>query len=63
MLRMVNEGRVTALDGTDIPLEAQSICIHGDTPAAVAIARALRETLAARGVEMKPFAGATSIHG
>ncbi len=63
MLRMVNEGRVTALDGTDIPLEAQSICIHGDTSAAVAIARALRETLAARGVELKPFAGATSSHG
>lgn len=63
MLHMVNEGRITAIDGTDIPLEAQSICIHGDTPAAVAIARTLRETLEANGVEPKPFADITAVHG
>jgi UPF0271 protein len=56
MLRMINERRITAVDGTDIPLEADSICIHGDTPAAVSIARRLRDTLASRGVELKPFA-------
>ncbi|NKK39685.1 5-oxoprolinase subunit PxpA [Rhizobium leguminosarum bv. viciae] len=55
MLRLVAEGRITAVDGTDIELEAQSICVHGDTPAAVAIARALREALATNGVDLKPF--------
>ena len=58
MLRMVTEGKISTIDGVDIPLEAQSICIHGDNPAAVALARALRDTLAARGVELKSFADA-----
>ena len=58
MLRMVTEGKISTIDGVDIPLEAQSICIHGDNPAAVALARALRDTLAVRGVELKSFADA-----
>lgn len=58
MLRMVIEGRVTANDGTDIRLEAQSICVHGDTPAAVNIARVLRDSLLGHGIELKPF-----VHG
>ena len=57
MLRMVTEGKIATIDGVDIALEAQSICIHGDNPAAVALARALREKLAARGVQLKAFAG------
>lgn len=60
MLRMVNDGRVVAIDGTEIALDAQSICIHGDTPAAVAIARTLRRTLEARGVELKSFVDMSS---
>ncbi|MFD1198919.1 LamB/YcsF family protein [Brucella gallinifaecis] len=55
MLRMVNEQRITTIDGTDIALDAQSICVHGDNPAAVAIAAKLRERLEAGGVELKPF--------
>ncbi|MER9474935.1 5-oxoprolinase subunit PxpA [Mesorhizobium sp. M0520] len=54
-LHMILEERITAIDGTEIALEAQSICIHGDTPAAVAIARTLRDMLFNRGVELKPF--------
>jgi UPF0271 protein len=60
MLRMVNESRVVAIDGTVIALDAQSICIHGDTPAAVSIARTLRQTLEARGVELKSFVDMSS---
>lgn len=56
MLRMVNEKRIVAIDGTDIALDAQSICIHGDTATAVAIASTLRDTLAARGATLKSFA-------
>ena len=55
ILRLINEGRITAIDGTDIALEAQSICIHGDTPTAVAIARTLRERLTAQGVALSSF--------
>lgn len=56
MLRMVNEKRVTAIDGTDIALNAQSICIHGDTKTAVSSVSTLRDTLAARGITLKSFA-------
>ncbi|UWU25409.1 LamB/YcsF family protein (plasmid) [Rhizobium sp. CB3060] len=55
MLRLVKEGRITAIDGTDIELEAQSICVHGDTPAAVSIARAVRDALVGNGVELQSF--------
>jgi UPF0271 protein len=55
MLRMVNEKRIAAIDGTDITLDAQSICIHGDTATAVSIASTLRDTLAARGVTLRSF--------
>lgn len=60
MLRMVNDRHVVAIDGSEIALDAQSICIHGDTPAAVVIARTLRETLEARGVELKSFVDMSS---
>ncbi|RWK11052.1 5-oxoprolinase subunit PxpA [Mesorhizobium sp.] len=55
MLHMILEGRITAIDGTEIALEAPSICIHGDTPAGVAIARTLRDMLFSRGIELKSF--------
>jgi UPF0271 protein len=63
MLHMVKEGRIAALDGTDIALDAQTICIHGDTPAAVAIARTLSETLTGHGVELKAFAEKIAAYG
>jgi UPF0271 protein len=63
MLRLVREGRITAIDGSDIALQAQSICVHGDNPAAVAVARTVRETLVADGVRLQPFAGTGNCHG
>lgn len=55
-VRMVTEGRVTAADGTDIAVLVDSLCVHGDTPGAVAMARAVRQALAAAGVAVEPFA-------
>ncbi|MDR6971523.1 5-oxoprolinase subunit PxpA [Leifsonia shinshuensis] len=55
-VRMVEEGRVTAADGTDIPVEVDSLCVHGDTPGAVTMARAVRDALAGAGVAVEPFA-------
>ena len=50
VLRMLREGVVRAVDGRDIPIAADTICVHGDTPESVAFARQLRESLAAAGV-------------
>jgi UPF0271 protein len=50
MLRLVTTGTLTAVDGSVISVEAASICVHGDSPGAVAMARAVREALAGAGV-------------
>jgi UPF0271 protein len=55
-VRMVTEGRVVAADGTDIPVGVDSLCVHGDTPGAVAMALAVRDALAEAGVSVEPFA-------
>jgi 5-oxoprolinase (ATP-hydrolysing) subunit A len=57
-VRMVREGRVTTADGTDRAVHAETICIHGDTPGAAGHARALREALAAAGIDVAAPRGA-----
>ncbi|MGU3651298.1 LamB/YcsF family protein [Mycolicibacterium sp. A43C] len=52
---MVVTGTVTAVDGTDIPVTAESICVHGDSPGAVLTATAVRDRLIAAGVLPAPF--------
>ena len=58
-VRMVRESRVTARDGADLPLKVDTICVHGDTPGAASLARALRAGLDDAGVRIAP-AGAIS---
>ena len=55
-LRMVKEGVVIAVDGTTIPLETQTLCVHGDNPKAVDLVRGIREALEADGVAVTPMA-------
>ena len=55
VLRMVREGVVRATDGTDVPITADTVCLHGDGPHAVAFAHRLRKELAAAGVAVKAF--------
>ena len=55
VLRMVTEGKVTAVTGRDIDIRADSICVHGDSPEALLFVRRIRETLKNGGVEIKPF--------
>lgn len=55
MLRLVQEGVICAVDGTDVPVEAQTICVHGDNPAAVAVAGLLRERLVIHGITPSSF--------
>ena len=52
---MVTSGRVTAVDGSTIPVIVESVCVHGDSPGAVQIANAVRDRLVADGVELKAF--------
>ena len=54
-LRMVRDGRVTPVDGPDIPITVDTICIHGDGPHAAEFARRLRGALEADGVAVKPL--------
>lgn len=56
MLRLAHEGVVRAINGTDIVLAAQSICVHGDSPGSVAMAAEIRRLLEAAGVRIGPFA-------
>ena len=58
MLRMVRDGVIEAIDGTVTKIDAQSICVHGDSPGAVAIAQRLRALLEQSGLAVQPFAPA-----
>ncbi|MCH9669258.1 MAG: LamB/YcsF family protein [Actinomycetia bacterium] len=55
VISMVSEGRVTSADGSTIPITVESVCVHGDSPGAVQIARAVRDRLTADGVRVEPF--------
>ncbi|GLK81294.1 LamB/YcsF family protein [Methylopila turkensis] len=55
MLRLARHGEIEAVDGSVIRVEAVSICVHGDSPGAVAIARAVRARLQGEGVSIRSF--------
>ncbi|HEX7118469.1 MAG TPA: 5-oxoprolinase subunit PxpA [Longimicrobiales bacterium] len=50
VLRMVREGRVRSIEGEDVAVRADTVCIHGDSPHAAEFARRLREALDTRGI-------------
>lgn len=52
---MVTTGQVIAVNGSAVPVTVESVCVHGDSPGAVAIATAVRERLLTEGVELSPF--------
>ncbi|ACL24853.1 LamB/YcsF family protein [Chloroflexus aggregans] len=52
-LSIVRDGVVIAIDGTPVPLQADTICVHGDTPGAAARAAALRHGLEAAGITVR----------
>ena len=55
VVTMVTGRRVTAVDGSTIPIATESVCVHGDSPGAVRIATAVRDRLIAEGVTLSPF--------
>ena len=54
-LRMVTENKAVAISGEVIDVEADSLCLHGDTPGAVDMAQALKQALVAEDVEVTPL--------
>jgi len=55
VVRMVEDGAVVSVSGKKIRMPIDTICIHGDTPGSVAIARGVREALHQAGIEIAPF--------
>lgn len=55
MLQLVRTGELTAINGAPLRLQADSICVHGDSPGAVDMARALRRSFDEAGVTLRPF--------
>jgi UPF0271 protein len=54
VLRMIREGVVRATDGTDIPIKADTICVHGDGPSPVEFVERLRGEFVAAGIDVRP---------
>jgi UPF0271 protein len=55
VVRMVQDGAVVSVTGKVIKMRTDTVCIHGDTPGAVDIARGVRQALKDAGVEVAPF--------
>jgi UPF0271 protein len=53
---MATEGRVETVDGGQVTVEVRSLCVHGDTPGAVELAKAVRAALDEAGVTLEAFA-------
>ena len=53
-VRMVTEGKAVAITGEEVQVQADSLCLHGDTPGAVELARSVRQGLESAGVEIVP---------
>jgi UPF0271 protein len=56
VLKLVQEGKVETIEGSEIGLKAETICVHGDNPTALSLVKKIRETLDAAGVAVKPAA-------
>jgi 5-oxoprolinase (ATP-hydrolysing) subunit A len=55
VVTMVTSGQVIAIDGTQVAVSVESVCVHGDSPGAVEIATAVRERLKAVGTDIRAF--------
>jgi 5-oxoprolinase (ATP-hydrolysing) subunit A len=52
---MLSTGEVTAVDGSQLAVSMESVCVHGDSPGAVQIAAAVRDRLKAAGTDIEAF--------
>ena len=56
VIRMIGDGAIISRSGKKVPTRIDSVCVHGDTPGAVAMARRLRERLEAGGIKLATMA-------
>lgn len=63
VLGMVQQNRVVSIEGEEIPMEADTICIHGDTPGALSLAIAVNRALQERGIQIAPLAAVLADRG
>ena len=56
MVRLAEDGTLTAVDGSTVRIQAESICVHGDTPGAAAMAAEVRAGLDRAGITVRSFA-------
>ena len=52
-IRMITEGKVETIDGQDIDIKADSICVHGDGEKALQFVKEIKKALEAKGIEVK----------
>jgi len=55
VLRMLDEGALTSINGVKVPVRPETVCVHGDGPEAIAMARTLRRRLEQAGVRVQSF--------
>jgi UPF0271 protein len=55
-VRIARDGLVVAWDGQDVAVQAETLCVHGDTPTALTIVQAIRQALIEAGVDVAPLA-------
>lgn len=55
VMRMVLEGKIESQQGTDVPISTDTICIHGDSPGAADLAKAIRARLEQHGIKVRSF--------
>lgn len=60
VVQMIREGTVIAITGKKIPVTADSVCVHGDGPSALALVRSIREGLRREGIQIAPLAQVVS---
>ena len=56
MLQLITQGGVTSIEGQFTPIKADSICVHGDSPGAIEMARQIRNLLEEKGIAIRAFA-------
>ncbi len=55
VLRMAKTGKIISIEGEEISVRADTLCVHGDTPGAWELAKAIRDSLEEAGVEVSPI--------
>ncbi|WP_231912604.1 LamB/YcsF family protein [Rhodococcus sp. EPR-157] len=55
VLRLVRDGTIEAIDGSTIGIDAESVCVHGDSPGAVEMAFAVRKVLSDNDIDAIAF--------